>query len=84
MNANGKPVFVQDGEPVKETVQARMTAFKPVSTFDISKTEGEPAMSLGVVELKGSDHHAILPTENVYDAVFGNLPVGEQKTLGIL
>ena len=77
MNANGKPVFDQDGEPVKETVQARMTAFKPVSTFDISKTEGEPAMSLGVVELKGGDHHAILPTENVYDAVFVNLPVGE-------
>ena len=31
-----------------------MMAFKPVSTFDISQTEGEPVQSLGVDELKGS------------------------------
>lgn len=33
---------------------------------------------------KVSDHHAILPTENVYDAVFGDLPEGEQKILSLL
>jgi DNA topoisomerase-3 len=33
---------------------------------------------------KVSDHHAILPTENVYDAVFGDLPTGEQKILTLL
>lgn len=33
---------------------------------------------------KVSDHHAILPTENVYDAVFGDLPAGEQKILSLL
>ena len=33
---------------------------------------------------KVSDHHAILPTENVYDAVFGDLPAGEQKILTLL
>ncbi len=59
MNADGKPVLDQDGEPVKETVHVRMMAFKPVSTFDISQTEGEPVPSLGVDELKGSvDHYA--------------------------
>lgn len=54
MDADGKPVLDQDGEPVRETVQIRMMAFKPVSTFDISQTEGEPVQSLGVDELKGS------------------------------
>ena len=33
---------------------------------------------------KVSDHHAILPTENVFDAVFGDLPTGEQKILTLL
>ena len=33
---------------------------------------------------KVSDHHAILPTENVHDAVFGDLPTGEQKILTLL
>ena len=33
---------------------------------------------------KVSDHHAILPTENVYDAVFGDLLEGEQKILSLL
>ena len=33
---------------------------------------------------KVSDHHAILLTENVYDAVFGDLPEGEQKILSLL
>ena len=33
---------------------------------------------------KVSDHHAILPTENVFDAVFGDLPAGEQKILTLL
>lgn len=59
MNADGKPALDQDGEPVKETVHVRMMTFKPVSTFDISQTEGEPVPSLGVDELKGSvDHYA--------------------------
>lgn len=61
IGADGKPVLDQDGEPMKETVEIRMTAFKPVSTFDISQTEGEPVPSLGVDELKGSvDRYALL------------------------
>ena len=59
--ADGKPVLDKDGEPVKETVQISMVGFKPVSTFDISQTEGEPVPTLGVDELKGSvDHYAAL------------------------
>ena len=33
---------------------------------------------------KVSDHHAILPTENVYDVTFSELPDGEQKILKLL
>ena len=49
----GKPVLDQDGEPVKEKVEVTVNAFKPVSTFDISQTEGEPIPRLGVEELMG-------------------------------
>lgn len=42
MGADGKPVLDKDGEPVKEVVEVKVNAFKPVSTFDISQTEGEP------------------------------------------
>ena len=33
---------------------------------------------------KVSDHHAIIPTENVADAEFGQLPSGEQKILSLI
>ena len=33
---------------------------------------------------KVSDHHAIIPTVNVADAEFGELPSGEQKVLGLI
>lgn len=42
IGADGKPVLDQDGEPVKEVVEIKVNAFKPVSTFDISQTDGEP------------------------------------------
>lgn len=54
MGADGKPVLDKDGEPVKETVEIKVNAFKPVSTFDISQTDGEPVPRLGVDELTGS------------------------------
>ena len=49
----GKVVLDKDGEPVKETVEVTVNAFKPVSTFDISQTEGEPIPKLGIEELVG-------------------------------
>jgi DNA topoisomerase-3 len=33
---------------------------------------------------KISDHHAIIPTENVAEAVFTDIPIGEQKILGMI
>lgn len=50
----GKVILDKDGEAVKEKVEINLTAFKPVSTFDISQTEGEPLPSIGVDELTGS------------------------------
>jgi len=50
----GKVVLDKDGEAVKEKVEINLTAFKPVSTFDISQTEGEPLPTIGVEELTGS------------------------------
>ena len=43
-----------NGEPIKETVEITVNAFKPVSTFDISQTEGDPIPNIGVNELIGS------------------------------
>lgn len=54
VDASGKAVLDKDGEPVKETVEVTINAFKPVSTFDISQTDGEPVPTLGVDELTGS------------------------------
>ena len=53
-DASGKTVLDKDGEPVKETVEITVNAFKPVSTFDVSQTEGEPLPTIGVNELTGS------------------------------
>ena len=54
VDASGKTVLDKDGEPVKETVEVTINAIKPVSTFDVSQTEGEPIPSPGVDELTGS------------------------------
>ena len=54
MDDKGRAVLDKDGEPVKETAQISIMAFKPVSTFDLSQTEGEPLPSIGVSELTGS------------------------------
>ena len=54
VDASGKAVLDKDGEPVKDTVEVTINAFKPVSTFDISQTEGEPIPTPVVDELTGS------------------------------
>ena len=54
VDASGKTVLDKDGEPLKETAEVTINAFKPVSTFDISQTDGEPIPALGVNELTGS------------------------------
>lgn len=54
LDERGQTILDKDGEPVKETIQIDMTGFKPVSTFDLSQTEGEPLPTIGVEELTGS------------------------------
>ena len=54
VDESGKVVLDKDGEAVKEKVEINLTAFKPVSTFDISQTEGEPLPQIGVDELTGN------------------------------
>lgn len=54
MDEAGKVILDKDGEAVKEKVEINLTAFKPVSTFDISQTEGETFPSIGVDEFTGS------------------------------
>lgn len=54
VDENGKVVRDKNGDPVMETVKVTVNAFKPVSTFDISQTGGEPLPTLGVSELVGN------------------------------
>ncbi|NLC73647.1 MAG: JAB domain-containing protein [Clostridiales bacterium] len=54
MTPDGKAVLDKDGEPVREHIEINMTAFKAVSTFDVSQTEGDPLPQLGESELTGS------------------------------
>ena len=42
-----------DGTAVKEKKEVLMPAFKVVSVFDVSQTEGKPLPSIGVNELTG-------------------------------
>ncbi len=42
-----------DGIPQKEPKQIIISAFKPVSVFDVSQTDGEPLPTLGVSQLEG-------------------------------
>ena len=52
--ATGKVMMDKDGEPLRETVDIKMNAFKVVSTFDVSQTDGKELPSLGVSELVGN------------------------------
>lgn len=47
-------VIGQDGKPVTEVQEIQVPAFKIVSVFDVSQTEGEPLPSIGMEELTGS------------------------------
>lgn len=59
---DGNWILNSNGEPEKETVKIVINAFKPVSTFDISQTEGDPVPELGIDELKGDvkDYDSLL------------------------
>lgn len=50
-----QPVLGRDGHPITEEIEViKRAAFKAVTVFDVSQTEGEPLPVLGVDELTGS------------------------------
>ena len=52
--ATQKPVLDEDGKPVTETVEVMRPAFKVVSVFDVSQTDGKELPDIAVDELTGS------------------------------
>lgn len=48
------PVLDEDGNPVMESVQLKRPAYKVVTVFDVSQTDGEPLPELDIHELTGS------------------------------
>lgn len=52
--ATKKPVLDADGKPVTETVEVMRPAFKVVSVFDVSQTDGKELPDIAVDELTGS------------------------------
>ena len=53
LDDRGNPMLDKDGEPIMESVEIKVNAFKVVSTFDVSQTEGKELPTLGVDELIG-------------------------------
>lgn len=49
-----KPMLDKDGKPITETVEVMRPAFKVVSVFDVSQTEGKELPDIVVDELTGS------------------------------
>ena len=49
-----RPVLGDDGKPKTEEVEITIPAFKPVTVFDVSQTEGKEIPTLGADELKFS------------------------------
>ncbi|MBR5089992.1 MAG: DUF3849 domain-containing protein [Ruminiclostridium sp.] len=47
------PIMDKDGNLVKEVVEETRIAFKPVTVFDVSQTDGKPLPDIGVDELNG-------------------------------
>lgn len=54
LDEQGKPILDKDGKPLTEEKPMQIPAFKVVSVFDVSQTEGEPLPSIAVNELSGS------------------------------
>ena len=65
LDGSGKTILDKDGEPVKEKVEVTINAFKPVSTFDVSQTDGDPIPTIGVAELTQS----VDGYKNLFDAI---------------
>ena len=76
-----KPVLDADGKPVTETVEVMRPAFKVVSVFDISQTDGKELPDIIVDELSGSvENYAAffeaLKQESPAPIAFEDIPSG--------
>ena len=69
--ATQKPVLDADGKPVTETVEVMRPAFKVVSVFDVSQTDGKELPDIAVDELKGTVENY----EAFFDALRQESPV---------
>ncbi len=70
-----KPVIGKDGKPVTEEKEITIPAFKVVSVFDVSQTEGKELPDIAVSELTGDveqykDFFAALEKTSPYDMGF--------------
>ena len=66
-----KPVIGADGKAVTETVEVLRPAFKVVSVFDVSQTDGKELPDIIVDELKGTVENY----EAFFDALRQESPV---------
>ena len=65
------PILDADGKPVREVQEVTRPAFKVVSVFDVSQTEGREIPSLGVDELSGE----VREYEMFFEALKRSCPV---------
>ena len=70
-----KPVFDKDGKAVTEEKEIQIPAFRVVSVFDVSQTEGKELPDLGIKELTGDveqyqDFFAALERTSPFDISF--------------
>lgn len=75
-----RPVLDASGAPVKETVLVHKQAFRPVTVFDISQTEGKELPTLGVRELTGD----VAQYDRIIAAVTALAPVPVRYDAAIL
>ena len=81
LDEQGQPVMDKDGKPLTEVQETQVPAFKIVSVFDVSQTEGEPLPSIGVDELAGNveqyeDFFKALEQTSPVPTAFEDIPGG--------
>jgi antirestriction protein ArdC len=79
--ATGKPVIGADGKPVTEETERKIPAYKVVSVFDVSQTEGKEIPTIGADILTGDveqykDFFAALEKASPVPVAFENIEGG--------
>lgn len=79
--ATGKPVIGADGKPVTEETERKIPAYKVVSVFDVSQTEGKELPTIGADILTGDveqykDFFAALEKASPVPVAFENIETG--------